>query len=128
MCCPLYGGDDCEGPEFFTQKIYTAKKDYHCCECSEAISASTKYEKTVGKWDGSLDTFRTCLSCMEIRDHFNCGSGFLFQELWSQLEENFFPDMKAGGPCMKGLSPEAKDRLFARRMAWYEDKHACGEI
>lgn len=36
----------------------------------------------------------------------------------SDLEENFFPDMKAGGPCMEGLSPAAKARLFDRRMKW----------
>ena len=35
--------------------------------------------------------------------------------------QNGIPGMKAGGPCMKGLSPEAKARLFERRMKWLED-------
>jgi hypothetical protein len=39
---------------------------------------------------------------------------------WSQLGENFFPDMKAGGPCLKGLSPAAKSMLFERRVKWLE--------
>jgi hypothetical protein len=31
---------------------------------------------------------------------------------------------KAGGPCMKGLSPAAKQRLFDRRTAWLEAEAA----
>jgi hypothetical protein len=42
----------------------------------------------------------------------------LFGEVWNQLEENFFPDMKAGGPCMTGLSPEAKRFMIDRRQEW----------
>lgn len=78
-----------------------------------------KYERVFGKWDGEIKTYRTCLSCVEIRTHFGC-NGWIFTRIWEDIESNFFPDMKAGGPCMEGLSPEAKRRLFDRRMAWYE--------
>jgi hypothetical protein len=56
---------------------------------------------------------------VEIRTHFACGNGWIIGELWNDLEENFFPDMKAGGQCMHGLSPEAKRRLIDARMEWY---------
>lgn len=79
--------------------------------------AGSRYERVTGCWDGSFGTFVTCLSCSEIRDHFSC-EGWLFGRVWNDLEENFFPDMKAGGPCMEGLSPANKARLFERRMAW----------
>jgi hypothetical protein len=118
-CCPLDGGDG-EEAKFYRRTERRAAKEHRCFECREPIPKGAKYEHVAGKWDHSVLTFRTCLSCVEIRDHFACESGYVYGELWTQLEENFFPEMKAGGPCMKGLSPEAKARLFDRRMAWWE--------
>jgi hypothetical protein len=119
-CCPLGGGDDAP-PTTFGSCVVKAAKDHRCTECRETIPKGSKYERVKGLWDGSWSTFKTCLSCVEIRDHFACENGWLFGEVWSQIEENFFPDMKAGGPCMAGLSPGAKDRLFTLRMKWLED-------
>lgn len=116
VCCPLESGDG-ESPELFSSSTVTAAKDHRCTECRETIAKGARHEVVRGMWDGSWSTFRTCLSCVEIRDHFAC-EGYIYGQLWSDLEENFFPDMKAGGPCMEGLSPEAKARLFDRRMKW----------
>lgn len=120
VCCPLDGGGDCP-PEFYRQSTVKARKVHHCYECREDIPRGAVHESVTAKWDGDVSTMRTCLSCVEIRDHFACGHGWTFGEVWSQLEENFFPDMRAGGPCMQGLSPEAKGRLFERRLQWLED-------
>jgi hypothetical protein len=38
--------------------------------------------------------------------------------LWEELEINFFPGMKAGGPGLDGLSPEGKSKLFEERTRW----------
>jgi hypothetical protein len=120
ICCPL--DNDGDGSlEVIEDKVVKARKDHRCVECRETIAKGQKHEYIKGLWDGRFDTFRTCLSCVEIRNHFSCGNGWLFGEVWSQLGENFFPDMKAGGPCMQGLSPEAKARLFERRLQWLED-------
>ena len=152
-CCPLYSSDD-GGPSFTVKTVRRAAKPHRCCECRENIPPGARYEHYTGKWGGEIDTFKTCLSCVEIRDHFsaqcsidpeelyayrenetpaerrrriadaayNAPSGFLFGELWSQLTENLFPYMTAGGPCFTGLSPHAKARLFDRRMTWlYEE-------
>ncbi len=121
VCCPLDGGEG--GPSCSTQVVRTARKEHRCCECREVIPVGVRYEFFSGIWDGYADSHKTCLSCVEIRNHFACQSGWMFTCLWEQLEENFFPDMKAGGPCMQGLSPEAKARLFERRMKWLE-RHA----
>ena len=118
-CCPLFGGE--RGPSCSTTKVRTARKEHCCVECRETIAAGTKYEYASGVWDGMPDSFKTCLSCVEIRNHFACSSGWEYGSVWAQLEESFFPDMRAGGPCMQGLSPEAKARLFDRRMAWLGD-------
>lgn len=34
---------------------------------------------------------------------------------------NFFPTMSAGGPCLQGLSPTAKDALFDAYLVNLED-------
>jgi len=118
-CCPLIGS--CEaGPSCYSHETPTAKRPHRCYECGETIRPGTKYERFSGIWDGKPGRYKTCLSCVEIRDHFSCGEGFIFGALWEQMEDNFFPDMKAGGPCMEGLSPVAKGRLFELRLAWLE--------
>lgn len=115
-CCPLSGRDG-DGPSCSTTSRPKARKEHRCCECREVIAAGAVYERITGIWDGSAGTFKTCLICAEIRTHFAC-DGWTFGELWRDLEDNFFEDMRAGGPCMEGLSPAAKDRLFERRTAW----------
>lgn len=120
VCCPLGGGDDAP-PSVFHSRVVKAAKEHGCTECAETIPKGARYELAKGCWDGRWSTYKTCLSCVEIRDHFACESGYLFGEVWSQLEESFFPDMRAGGPCMEGLSPAAKNRLFERRMKWLEE-------
>lgn len=117
MCCPLSECD--EQATVWNAEIRTARKEHRCCECEEAIPIGVRYEYISMLFDGSWDTFRLCLSCQEIGKHFACGNGRVICTLWNDLEENFYPDMKAGGPCMHGLSPEAKARLISRRMDWY---------
>jgi hypothetical protein len=95
-----------------------AAKEHVCCECGVAIKPGERYEYMRGLWDNNgWTTFRTCAICREIRDHFAC-DGYVIRELWEQLEENLFPDMAAGGPCMEGLSPRAKECLLERCLAW----------
>ena len=129
QCCPLYGGDD-EGPKVELTRIRTARMPHTCSECDEQIAPGQKYEITTGCWDGGWSTYKTCMSCREIRNHFACGSGWTFTQVWDQIESHFFPGMVAGGPCMEGLSPAAKARLFERRLAWLEvdPKYAQDQI
>lgn len=117
MCCPLIGNDG-EPPSVYRTETRRARKQYWCEECGEDIKAGDRYEYTsVLGSGGHWWTARTCLSCVEIRNHFAC-NGWTSGQVWSDLQENFFPNMKAGGPCMQGLSPAAKDRLFTLRTKW----------
>lgn len=117
-CCPLSGCDDGNHPEVFTSRRIKAAKDHRCRECDETIPKGAVHELDKGIWDGRWDSIRTCLSCVEIRNHFACGNGWVYGQLWYDLEENFFPDMRAGGPCLDGLSPAGKARMFEMRLAW----------
>jgi hypothetical protein len=126
MCCPLSNGD-ADPATVISTRILTAAKPHRCSECGEPMPRGTKHELQKAMWDERWYSMRTCLLCVEIRDHFACGEGYIYGEVWNQLEENFFPDMKAGGPCMEGLSPQAKRYLIDRRMAWYFDHDGNGD-
>lgn len=116
QCCPLSAPDD-DGPRVSLIRVRRARAAHVCGECKEVILTGTQYEICTQNDDGMWSTFKTCMSCVEIRNHFSCG-GWYWGKLWEDIESNFFPDMKAGGPCMEGLSPSAKARLFDRRIAW----------
>jgi hypothetical protein len=120
VCCPLNSGDG-DAAKFCDVRKRVAAKVHKCAECSEVIMKGVSYEETAAMWhdDNKPQRFRTCMLCVEIRDHFACGRGWIFGEVWEQLTENFFPDMKMGGPCMEGLSPAAKGKLIDERMKWY---------
>lgn len=118
-CCPLQECD--EVATLYDVDKRRGRKDHVCCECRDVIPRGALHERISMLYDGSWSSFRQCLLCSEIGDHFACG-GRVLETLWSDLEENFFPDMRMGGPCMAGLSPAAKLKLVERRMAWYLDQ------
>lgn len=118
-CCPLSANDESSGSHAVS--VIAARKPHKCCECNESIPVGAKYERYVIFEDDKAESFKTCLSCVEIRDHFAC-NGWLFGCVWDDIEQNFFPEMRAGGPCLDGLSPEAKGRMFERRLAWLEKR------
>ena len=120
ICCPLQGNDG-DGPSCSYQETRKARNAHVCCECRKPIERGQRYEYASGVWDGRPDSFKTCLLCVEIRNHFAC-EGWIYEQLWGDLRENFFDDMKMGGPCMQGLSPAAKQKLIDARMEWYLDQ------
>jgi hypothetical protein len=120
MCCPLQEAD--ETCTVWNETDRRARKEHVCDECREPITRGELHKYITSLFDGHWDTYRMCLLCDEIGDHFSCGRGRIMQTLWSDLEENFFPDMSAGGPCMQGLSPAAKQKLIDARMKWYFDQ------
>lgn len=117
MCCPLADNDG-DPNEFEHQSFRKAAKEYPCRECGAAIARGDRHELwVICNPDGYWSRIRTCQMCAEIRSHFECG-GWTFGVLWEELRENFFPNMKAGGPCMQGLSAAAKRFLVDRWLKW----------
>ena len=117
ICCPIQEVDDtCT---VWNETTRRARKEHVCDECREPIAKGEQHRYITSLYDGHWGTYRMCLLCDEIGDHFSCGRGRIMQTLWNDLEENFFPYMSAGGPCMHGLSPAAKQKLIDARMKWY---------
>lgn len=118
-CCVFDSHTD--APSCWQTKIRKARREHRCSECREVIPIGARYHYASGVWDSRAHSFKTCLSCIEIQAHFSVacdGSRPVLGELWSAIEEHFFPEMRAGGPCLDGLSPEAKGRMFERRTQW----------
>lgn len=45
-----------------------AYKTHQCSECFRRINEGESYEKVVGKWDGNIGSFKTCVNCLAVRD------------------------------------------------------------
>lgn len=59
---------DVELPEFYHEEWITARKEHSCCECGTKIQKGVVYQRITGKWDGRIDTFKTCEKCADLRD------------------------------------------------------------
>lgn len=115
-CCPLTEAD--EVAKLYSARYPIAAKEHCCKECRKPIPKGSKHLLVKMLFDGSWISARTCPLCEEIGKHFSCGRSRIIGQLWDDLQDNFFLDMRAGGPCMEGLSPEAKAFLFEQRTEW----------
>lgn len=61
--------DDGEPAEFYHLSEHKARVLHKCTECGRAIQSGERYEKVFAKWDGSVDTIKTCQRCVAIREH-----------------------------------------------------------
>jgi hypothetical protein len=58
---------DYEPARFYYAIMRKARKPQKCAECRRTIAVGERYEHVSGKWDVSLDTFKTCTHCLDIR-------------------------------------------------------------
>jgi len=65
-CCTDY-----EPPEFYKERWIVARKTHICCECKAEIQKGEMYQYITGKWDGMLETFKTCEKCAGLRESLN---------------------------------------------------------
>jgi hypothetical protein len=55
---------DYDPPQFFTETLRHARREYQCYECRRTIRRDELHEVVSGKWDGSFSVFRTCIPCV----------------------------------------------------------------
>ncbi len=112
--------DHDSSPDFHTEAVVTARKAHRCTECREVIPAGAQYERTSGKWDGRMETLKTCLPCRDVRSAFFCG-GFIYGEIWETIRYEMFPVWKRTGSwdCLAKLTtPEAIALCNAEYAEW----------
>jgi hypothetical protein len=113
VCALDDGGGD--SPDFYSEKLVTARKPHKCCECGKEIAKGEKHWLCRGKWDGEISVHRQCTICREIALKYGC-DGFAFGQVWEQLTENLFPTMRIG--CLDGLSAAAKQKVMDEWRQW----------
>ena len=61
---------DCDNvaPEFHFLTTPKARKIHKCNECGCNIKIGEIYEKVNGKWEGIINTMKTCPDCIAIRE------------------------------------------------------------
>ena len=118
-CGVCIGGGEYDGCyEFQSSSFPRARKQRWCVECRKAIQPGERYQKFVGKFDGTFFSEDTCAICAEIRDALSCGgNSSIFGEMWGEIRDYVFPTMTTG--CFDRLeTPEAKKELQRRWIEW----------
>lgn len=122
LCSCDYDGDG-ERAEFFRVATPKASKSYFCCECGVVIARGESHEYIVAKWEGAVNSFRTCSGCAELREASCQEVGYL----WSR-HNDWLEDVEIGN--LDDLSPVGQAKLvemFDRIFAAYNDAAAKGE-
>lgn len=60
---------DYEPYEFCVTTTPTARKAHRCGECRSTIAGGERYERVSAKWDGQVETLRTCGRCLALREY-----------------------------------------------------------
>jgi hypothetical protein len=76
---------DGEPSEWFELRIRKARKEWKCCECGAPIHIGERYEYIVGKWEGRVDDYQTCLTCSQIRNDYCAPLTMLRETIWEGL-------------------------------------------
>ena len=114
--CVLESYDDCDGEAQWFVTTPKARKKHVCCECRQPIPVGARYENAVSMYDGTTNRLKTCLLCVEIREKFSCGGGYIFTEMWDTLREHLFGRLRF--ECLKGLSTEAHEKVLSEWRRW----------
>ncbi len=118
----FYGGEPDGYCEVWNRKLVkSSRKEFKCCECRRVIPIGSGYESTFTVYEGSAETFRTCLVCVEIRDTFHCGTDKgqpLLGELWEHIADSDFYSNMTSACFGKLKTDEARAYLRYRWMRW----------
>lgn len=97
MC--MYDSYD-DAPAFYASTERTARKAHKCSECRREIARGERYQHVAAKWDGVLDTIKTCAHCAVVQSWLQkeCG-GFLHHAVLDDAEEH----VREGGVSAYGF-------------------------
>jgi hypothetical protein len=99
-------------PALYRSKLVKTRKKHKCVECNEHIAIGEKAEKVDAIYDGSFQTFYTCLQCQEIIE-------FIRQE----HEDDLLKDLKEALCCHGELYELLSESVFDSQEE--EEGYAC---
>lgn len=88
-----------------------ARKQHRCVECNRAIEPGEKYRVETGGGGAKIETYKTCLECMEIRKTFFCAwiYGCVLEDLRIEIQEN---NGEFKYECFQQLSLKARKKFL----------------
>ena len=81
--CSIECEDACD---LDSSEMRKARKQHICGECDRTIKPGERYEVYTILREGGWSSYKTCLGCRRIRDHF-CKGGWIFGGVAEQVEE-----------------------------------------
>lgn len=81
--------DQGDGPSFWTETQFRARKVHRCCECYRDIKAGEQYWKSFGVNDGTASSDKMCEHCRVPAQWLSksCG-GFLYSMVEEDIREH----------------------------------------
>lgn len=119
VCIGGDGGDYDGMPEFENLREVKARVGHRCGECGAGIEKGAVYQRWSAKFDGDMQTFKTCALCAEVRRIFSCeGQWPAFGDLWNSMGDGAFPSLTTATECFRLCSPAAKERVLGEWRLW----------
>lgn len=113
-CSCAVPADNNEQPDFCVERdLLKSRKNYQCYECRDRINIGDRYNKITGKWDGTMDTFRTCSDCVSVKNVFY-SAGYCFGNIWDDLYDflrGTVPYNDFSWSCLAELTPKAREKV-----------------
>ena len=105
--CSCISVDIGDEADFHTSSVQKSRAVRVCEECCGAINPGDEYERVFYVWDGMKETYRTCKTCLEIRNTFMCS--WHYSMVWEDLQEAFVYQDGIPWSDIGSLSKEARD-------------------
>lgn len=85
----------CDEPDDVSQLLrreqHKARTPHKCGECRCTIQPGDVYEIDVTVFEGHINTYKTCLPCLNIRKSlFRCG--WYYGDMWGNIHEEYCDD------------------------------------
>lgn len=121
MECSIDVDSDGERASCGSSYIRKARKEHKCDECRRTITKGEQYEVVTGRWSDRFDRYKTCADCLSIRKMFfsSWTIGSILDDIAYQIVEEWNGDVPE--KCIIGLTPKAKDKIFALIEKTYGD-------
>lgn len=98
--CAYIDADCDDGGGFNSILFPIANKEHCCCECKAIIHPKDKYEKATHMWEGDIYRYKTCMTCVNVRNSlFDKGFyyGMLIDSLHKHYEIDFYTELPEWG-------------------------------